>query len=64
MPYVIATLLPCLAFFNLKRPLAGLCCVVLQLSLFGWIPAAIWACSATSRHQSIHRVHRAVMRLS
>ena len=43
MRYVIALLLPWLSFFTMGMPLCGLLCLLLQVSLIGWLPAVIWA---------------------
>lgn len=42
-------LLPGRVFFAMDRPLPGLVCCVLQASLLGWLPAAIWALRAERR---------------
>ena len=41
--YIIAMLLPWLSFFTMGMPLCGIACLVLQVSLIGWLPAVIWA---------------------
>ena len=43
MRLVIAIVLPWLLFFTIGRPIAGIMCLILQITLIGWIPAAIWA---------------------
>jgi len=43
MRLLIAILLPWLLFFTIGRPIAGIICLILQITLVGWIPAAIWA---------------------
>lgn len=43
MRLLIALLLPWLAFFTIGRPLSGIVCTVLQVTLIGWVPAAIWS---------------------
>jgi uncharacterized membrane protein YqaE (UPF0057 family) len=40
---LIAILLPWLSFFLRGRIITGIICLVLQITLLGWIPAAIWA---------------------
>lgn len=40
---LIAILFPFLSFFLRGRILTGLLCLILQVTLIGWIPAAIWA---------------------
>ena len=39
----VAVLLPWLALFLRGRIFQGLLCLVLQVTLIGWLPAAIWA---------------------
>lgn len=41
MRLILALVLPWLAFFTIGRPFAGLFCVLLRLTLLGWIPASI-----------------------
>ncbi|MDO3693237.1 YqaE/Pmp3 family membrane protein [Wenyingzhuangia sp. chi5] len=40
---LIAVLLPWLSFFLRGKIISGIICVILQLTLIGWLPAAIWA---------------------
>ena len=49
MRLLIAIFLPFLLFFTIGRPVAGLICLILQLTLIGWIPAALWAVYALSQ---------------
>ena len=51
-----AILLPFLAFFAIGRPGAGLAALGLQLSVVGWIPAAVWAYRAYKDHMILHRM--------
>jgi uncharacterized membrane protein YqaE (UPF0057 family) len=39
----VAVLLPWLAMLLRRRVLPAACCLALQLTVVGWIPAAIWA---------------------
>jgi uncharacterized membrane protein YqaE (UPF0057 family) len=41
--FVVAILLPWLALLLIGRPFQAIFCLGLQLTLLGWIPAAIWA---------------------
>ena len=41
MRLIIAILLPFLVFFTIGRPIAGIICLILQVTLIGWLPAAI-----------------------
>lgn len=43
MRIAIALFLPWLIFFPVKRRRAGTECLLLQMTLIGWVPAAIWA---------------------
>jgi uncharacterized membrane protein YqaE (UPF0057 family) len=40
---LIAILIPWLSFFLRGKLLSGIVCLVLQITLIGWLPAAIWA---------------------
>ncbi|MDR8877845.1 hypothetical protein FEP63_04368 [Burkholderia multivorans] len=42
----IAAVFPWLIFLTIRRPRAGVVCLVLQLSLVGWLPATLWAIRA------------------
>jgi len=62
MRLVIALLLPWLTFFTIGRPLAGILCLVLQITVIGWLPAAIWAVYALSQYKTDQKIHRALNR--
>jgi uncharacterized membrane protein YqaE (UPF0057 family) len=49
MRLLIALFLPFLPFFTIGRPVAGIICLILQITLIGWIPAALWAVYALSQ---------------
>jgi uncharacterized membrane protein YqaE (UPF0057 family) len=59
MRLIIAIFLPFLLFFTIGRPFAGLVCLVLQLTLIGWIPAAIWAAYALSQWNTDRKIRAA-----
>lgn len=40
---LIAILLPFLSFILRGKILTGILCFILQITILGWIPAAIWA---------------------
>lgn len=56
MRLIIAILLPFLLFFTIGRPLAGIICLILQVTLIGWLPAAIWAVYALSRYDTDRKI--------
>jgi len=49
MRYVIAFFFPWLSLFLQGKILSGFVCLVLQITLIGWIPAFIWAVTALNR---------------
>ena len=62
MRLIIAILLPWLGFFTIGRPFAGIICLVLQLTLIGWVPAAIWAVYSLSQYHTDRKIERALDR--
>lgn len=52
MRLILAFILPWLVFFTIGRPIAGLICLILQITLIGWLPATIWAVFALSQHKT------------
>ena len=62
MRLVIAILLPWLTFFTIGRPLAGILCLILQVTLIGWLPAAIWAVYALSQWKTDQKIKAALGR--
>jgi uncharacterized membrane protein YqaE (UPF0057 family) len=60
MRLLIAFLLPWLTFFTIGRPFAGIICVILQLTLIGWIPATIWAVYALSQYKTDQKIRDAM----
>jgi len=52
MRLIIALLLPFLVFFTIGKPIQGILCLILQCTLIGWIPAAIWAVYALSQYNT------------
>ncbi|AYR20284.1 YqaE/Pmp3 family membrane protein [Alcaligenes faecalis] len=60
MRLLIALLLPWFGFFTIGRPVAGIICLILQLTLIGWIPAAIWAVYALSQYKTDKKIEQAL----
>jgi len=52
MRLIIAILLPFLVFFTIGKPIQGILCLLLQVTLIGWIPAAIWAVYSLSQYNT------------
>jgi len=49
---ILALLLPWLNFFTIGRPIAGIICLILQVSLIGWLPAAVWSLYALMKYNN------------
>ncbi|GGX31947.1 membrane protein [Pigmentiphaga litoralis] len=62
MRLVIALLLPWLLFFTIGRPFVGILCLILQITVIGWIPAAIWAVYALSQYKTDQKIRTAFPR--
>lgn len=60
MRLLIALILPWLTFFTIGRPLAGLVCLILQLTLIGWLPAALWAVYALGQYKTEKKIEAAL----
>ncbi|GBR43910.1 MULTISPECIES: YqaE/Pmp3 family membrane protein [Neokomagataea] len=55
MRFLLALLLPWLQFFTIGRPISGLICLVLQITVIGWVPAAIWSVYALTEYRAEQR---------
>lgn len=62
MRLLIALLLPWLSFFTIGRPIAGIICLILQITLIGWLPAAIWAVYSLSQFNTDQKIADALRR--
>jgi uncharacterized membrane protein YqaE (UPF0057 family) len=60
MRLIIAILLPFLVFFTIGRPIAGIICLILQITLVGWLPAAIWAVYALGQYNTDKKINEAL----
>ncbi|MBL4692067.1 MAG: YqaE/Pmp3 family membrane protein [Magnetovibrio sp.] len=57
MRLLLAFFLPWLQFFTIGRPISGIICLILQLSLIGWIPAVIWSVYALSQYKTDQKIN-------
>lgn len=55
---LIAVLLPFLSFLLRGKILKGLLCLLLQVTLIGWLPAALWAVASLNNDRSARRHDR------
>lgn len=62
MRLLLAIFLPWVVFFTIGRPIAGILCLILQLTLIGWIPAALWAVYALSQYKTDKKIEAALDR--
>ncbi|MCT8102455.1 YqaE/Pmp3 family membrane protein [Acinetobacter sp. C_4_1] len=60
MRLLIALIFPWLLFFTIGRPFAGIICLLLQITVLGWIPAAIWAVYALSQYKTDQKINRTI----
>jgi uncharacterized membrane protein YqaE (UPF0057 family) len=60
MRLLIALFLPWLAFFTIGRPFAGLFCLLLQITIIGWLPATIWAVYALGQYKTDKKIEKAL----
>lgn len=60
MRLLIALLLPWLTFFTIGRPIAGIVCLILQITLIGWLPATIWAVYALNGYNTDRKIREAL----
>lgn len=56
MRLLIAILLPFAVFFTIGRPIAGIICLILQVTCIGWIPAVIWAVYSLSQYKTDKKI--------
>jgi uncharacterized membrane protein YqaE (UPF0057 family) len=59
MRLLISFFFPFLTFFTIGRPIAGIICLILQLTLIGWLPATIWAVFALSQYKTDQKIKKA-----
>lgn len=62
MRLLISLFLPFLTFFTIGRPIAGTICLLLQLTILGWLPATIWAVYALSQYKTDQKISEALSR--
>lgn len=60
MRLLLALILPWLQFFTIGRPFAGIICLILQITLIGWVPAAIWSAYALSQYKTDEKIQAAL----
>jgi uncharacterized membrane protein YqaE (UPF0057 family) len=57
---LIAILLPWLSFFLRGKIFTGFICLILQITILGWIPAAVWAVVSLNNARADKRTEKIV----
>ena len=60
MRLLLAIFLPFVTFFTIGRPIAGIICFILQCTIIGWIPAALWAIYALGQYKTDKKIASAL----
>ena len=60
MRYILALFLPWLSLMLQGKVGAGIVCLILQITLIGWIPATVWAITALNRMYADRRTNKIV----
>ena len=60
MRLFLAIFLPWVQFFSIGRPFAGIICLILQITLIGWLPAAIWSAYALGQYKTDRKIQQAL----
>ncbi|MFB6331988.1 YqaE/Pmp3 family membrane protein [Acinetobacter variabilis] len=61
MRLLVALIFPWLLFFTIGRSFAGMMCLFLQITILGWLPAAIWAVYALSQYKTDKKIRKALL---
>lgn len=56
MRLILAIFLPFLLFFTIGKPVAGIICLILQITILGWLPAALWAVYTLSQYKTDQKI--------
>jgi len=60
MRLILAIFLPWLSFFAIGRPFSGIICLILQITVIGWIPAALWSVYALGQYKTDQKIKKAL----
>ncbi len=58
MRYLLALFFPFMVFFTMGKVGQGIICLILQLTLIGWLPATIWAFVSIAGYHADKRTDR------
>ncbi len=57
---LIAIFFPFLSFFLRGKIFTGIICLILQITVIGWIPAAIWAVISLQNSRADRRTNKII----
>ena len=57
---ILALLIPWLQFFTIGKPISGIICLILQITVIGWPIAAIWSVYALSQYKTDQKLKEAM----
>ncbi len=60
---LLAIICPFLSFIFRGKLLTGIVCLILQMTLIGWIPAAIWAVTSLNNARADERNEKLIKAL-
>lgn len=60
----VAVFLPWLALLLRGRPFQGILCLILQITVIGWLPAAVWAVIVVNNDNQERRHNELIKTLS
>ena len=60
MRYLVALFFPWISLFTMGKVGQGILCLILQLTLIGWIPATIWAFVSIGGYNADKRTDRLI----
>ena len=64
MRYLLALFFPWAVFFTMGKVGQGFLCLLLQITLVGWLPATIWAFVSVGSYNADKRTDRIVSAMS
>ena len=64
MRYVLALFFPFAVFFTMGKIGQGIVCLILQITIIGWLPATIWAFISIAGYHADQRTDRIVNAIS
>jgi len=57
---LIAILIPALSFILRGKVFQGIICIILQITMIGWLPAALWAVLSLNNSRAEKRTDRII----